>query len=666
MKLDTLNVQQKEAVRYIEGPLLVLAGAGSGKTRVITQKIAYLIEQCDYPASSICALTFTNKAAREMQHRLSESLSGTQRRGIVVSTFHSLGLTILKREALRCGLTQNFSIFDPDDCLQIIRGLLPPAFAQDRTALVQRQQQFSQWKSDLFTLEAIALINPEASQQYQHYQATLRTYNAVDFDDLIALPVGLLQQDREVLTHWQQRFRHILVDEYQDSNGSQYQFLAALLGDRARLTAVGDDDQSIYAWRGAKPQNLAQLQHDFASLKVITLEQNYRSTGQILQAANHLIAHNPKLFPKKLWSEYGPGESIRVLSCKDEQDEAALIVADLISHKLRQRRGFRDYAILYRSNHQARLFEAVLRTQGIPYHISGGQSWFARAEVKDWLAYLKLLCNETDDAAFLRVITTPKRGIGEATLTVLGNYAKARGQSLLACCDHLALGNKVAAAPRALMQEFKQFLFSYQQRLHTQSVVEVLKEMVDAVGYEAYIYEQVDTPQQAQKRMDNVWQLIDWVGKLLSKDEDNTLSDAVNKLILIDILDQAEDSTADVVQLMTLHAAKGLEFPCVYLVGMEEGILPHQMSEADHPIEEERRLAYVGITRAQRVLTLSLARRRRRGGEVVTCLPSRFLEELPPDSIEWFGREGERDEVKSKALAQSHLATLKHLLQSKS
>lgn len=664
MSDSKLNAQQLAAVRHIDGPLLVLAGAGSGKTRVITQKIAYLIEHCEYPASSICALTFTNKAAREMQQRLATLLPSGLRRGVVVSTFHALGLTILKREAARCGLTANFSIFDSDDCLQVLRGLLPPACAQDRALLVQIQQQISAWKSDLLSPDEIPPGSTDADSilRYQQYQKTLLAYNAVDFDDLIGLPVRLLAAEPEVLGYWQQKFRHLLVDEYQDSNSSQYRLLLALVGERARFTAVGDDDQSIYAWRGAKPENLVHLQRDFPALNIITLEQNYRSTGQILHLANHLIAHNPKLFPKKLWSEFGPGEMVRVLSCKDEQDEAELVVADLISHKLRHRRPFSDYAILYRSNHQARIFETALRAQGIPYYLSGGQSWFAKAEIKDWFAYLKLLCNEADDAAFLRVISTPKRGVGDTTLRALGDYAKSRGQSLFACCDHLALVERIGEKPRAILAHFKQTMFAFKQRIEAQSVVVVLREMVEVFAYEGYIYEQTDTPQQAQKRMDNVWQLIDWVGGLFSKKPDNTLSDVVNTMILIDILDKAEDKDADTIQLMTLHAAKGLEFPCVYLVGMEEGILPHRVSIDADQIEEERRLAYVGITRAKQVLTLTLSRRRRRGGEMVACLPSRFLDELPQDSLEWFGKTQERDEVKSKALARSHLEALKMML----
>lgn len=660
-----LNAQQQTAVRYIEGPLLVLAGAGSGKTRVITEKIAYLITQCQYAASSICALTFTNKAAREMQHRLHAMIPAGQRRGMVITTFHALGHMILKQSASYCGLTAQFSIFDAEDCLQVLRNMVSENLGQDRKTLEQIQHQISFWKSELLQPDQVP-STPQllpAKKLYQQYEKTLRAYNAVDFDDLIALPVWLFQTNPELLTIWQHKFRHVLVDEYQDSNHSQYLLLRALVGDRARFTAVGDDDQSIYAWRGARPENLQHLQRDFAHLKIITLEQNYRSSGKILHLANHLIANNPKPFPKKLWSEYGPGEEIRVLTCRDEQDEAELIIADLISHKLRFRREFQDYAILYRGNHQSRIFETVLRAQGVNYHISGGQSWFARVEIKDCMAYLKLLCNEADDAAFIRAITTPKRGIGATSLSALGDYAKSRDQSLLQCADHLALSEFLSEKPRAILNQFKQSILQCQHRLKTEStpVTTILRELLDTFGYEAHIYATSDQPQQAQKRMDSVGQLLDWIANLIQKKPDASLADALSSMLLSDRLENQDDETASGVQLMTLHAAKGLEFPCVYLVGMEEGILPHRVSIEADQIEEERRLAYVGITRAKQVLTLSLARQRRSGGQNQVALPSRFLEELPADQLEWHGKE-QKNTVKSKVLAQSHLATLKNLL----
>ncbi|WP_058530077.1 UvrD-helicase domain-containing protein [Legionella londiniensis] len=664
-----LNPQQLAAVKYIDGPLLVLAGAGSGKTRVITQKIAYLIEACGLKARNIFAVTFTNKAANEMRERIYGILPAAKRRGLKVATFHTLGLGMIKQDVKRCGLKAGFSIFDAEDSLQLLRNLLPVARASDRETLLKMQQQISAWKNELLAPEEILqkdLDSPWASEAvgiYPRYQQALQAYNAVDFDDLIRLPVYLLRQFPDIREHWQNNIRHLLIDEYQDSNTSQYELVRLLVGHHARFTVVGDDDQSIYAWRGARPENLAKLQHDYPQLRIIKLEQNYRSTSLILNAANHLIANNPHLFAKKLWSELGHGEVIRVLCCKDDDHEAEQVVADLISHKLKNRSQYGDYAILYRSNHQSRVFEKILRHHSIPYRISGGQSWFSRTEVKDIFAYIKLLCNETDDASFLRIINIPKRGIGEASLAALGNYAESRGLSLYHCCDHLALSEYLTERPREALVSFKRWLEEVKQKCGQGNTVEALREMLTDSGYESYLYEQCDSPLKAQKRMDNILELLEWIGKMLTREPESTLSDVVQKLILIDILEQADEQDCNTLQLMTLHASKGLEFPYVYLVGMEEELLPHRVSMEEEQIEEERRLAYVGITRAQKALVLTLAKQRKRAGELQDCQPSRFLDELPKDSLEWYGNPQERDEAKSKALARSHLAGLKNLLQ---
>ncbi|MBN9229655.1 MAG: UvrD-helicase domain-containing protein [Legionella sp.] len=664
-----LNSQQMAAVKYIDGPLLVLAGAGSGKTRVITQKIGYLINDCGYLPTSVCAVTFTNKAANEMRERVAGVLPAPQRRGLKIATFHTLGLTIIKRNLAQCSLKKGFSIFDSEDAMQIIRGFLPANKATDREVVSKIQNHISRWKNDLLAPDDVLRqkcdlpLFEEAAMLYPRYEQALNAYNAVDFDDLIRLPVVLLTDHAEIREHWQNKIRHLLVDEYQDSNTSQYLLVKLLTGVRARFTVVGDDDQSIYAWRGARPENLQQLQLDYPHLKMIKLEQNYRSTNIILNAANHLIAHNQHLFEKNLWSDLGQGELLRVIRCKDEQDEAEQVVTDLISHRMRQGTQYGEYAILYRGNHQSRIFEKVLRHYGIPYRISGGQSWFAKTEVKDAFAYLKLLCNEADDAAFLRVINTPKRGIGESSLDALGKYAQRRGINLYMAADHLALSEHLADKPRQALSQFKQWFEKIKSQLTQGSnPVEHLKTLVEESGYEAHVYEQCDTPAKAQKKMDNVWELIDWVGRLLDKKPDSTLADIINKLILIDILEQADDLQQDKVQLLTLHAAKGLEFPYVYLVGMEEELLPHRVSIDEEQIEEERRLAYVGITRAQKALCFTLANQRKRAGELQDCLPSRFLEELPAQYLEWYGKNVARCEERSKNLAKSHLAGIKNLL----
>ena len=657
-----LNPQQNAAVKYLDGPLLVIAGAGSGKTRVITQKISYLITQCKYPAQSIFAVTFTNKTADEMRKRISLVLDPAVRRGLQISTFHTLGLKILKKHANLCGLNKGFSIFDSDDCLQILKGLLAPALAADQNYVRSLQQQISQWKNLLIANESHLppSIIPDAEAIYHKYQNTLKTYNAVDFDDLIRLAVQLLTNHPEVLNYWQTKIRYLLVDEYQDSNICQYTFVKLLVGVRAAFTVVGDDDQSIYAWRGARPENLTQLQHDYPKLKIIKLEQNYRSTSIILHTANNLIAHNPHIFEKKLWSELGLGETLRILCCRDEHHEAEQVISDLISHKLRSGGKYSQYAILYRSNHQSRLFETILRQHGIPYHISGGQSWFARSEIKDVFAYIKLLCNSSDDAAFLRVIQTPKRGVGETTLNALAQYSKTRGQSLYQCCDHMGLLMHIDEKPRQALQHFKQWFEAI--RSTSPITEEILRKMIDESRYEVYLYEQSVSPLQAQKRMEQVSELLTWVGRLLEQDPENELIDVVNKLILVEILEQNNEQDLELVQLMTLHAAKGLEFPYVYLVGMEEEIIPHRGCQEEEQLAEERRLAYVGITRAQKGLCFTLARQRRKAGEMTECIPSRFLDELPTECIEWHGRGIDKDPAKSKALASSHLEGLRNLL----
>ncbi|MCC5791195.1 MAG: UvrD-helicase domain-containing protein [Legionellaceae bacterium] len=662
-----LNPQQEAAVRYIDGPLLVLAGAGSGKTRVITQKIAWLIEQCGYAARHICAVTFTNKAAAEMRQRIAQTLAATERRGLKIATFHTLGLQIIRRHQAACQLKAGFSIFDSTDCLQLIRHYLPTGHANEREFPLQVQQQISRWKNELLSSAQVSQLIPqdewaEAAQGiYPRYLAALAAYNAVDFDDLIRLPVQLLREDATVRDYWQNRIRHLLIDEYQDSNTSQYELVKMLTGVRASFTVVGDDDQSIYAWRGARPENLAQLQKDFPRLKVIKLEQNYRSTSRILQAANQLISNNPHLFSKALWSKLGVGEPLRVVVCRDEQDEAEQVVADLISHKLKHGRAFHEYAILYRGNHQSRVFEKVLRHHSVPYSISGGQSWFARSEIKDIFAYCRLLANEADDAAFLRAINSPRRGVGETSLAQLGHYAQQRGLSLLQAADHLALKERITDKPYAALVAFKQWLGQVKQNLKEGSLQEGLRHMIEDSGYEASLYEQSDNATKAERRMNQVWELVEWIGRLQAKAPQSTLGDIVNKLILIDILEQNEEES-DNVQLMTLHASKGLEFPFVYLVGMEEELLPHRSSMESDDIAEERRLAYVGLTRAQKELCMTLARQRRRAGERYDCQPSRFLEELPADSLEWFGKNSQRCPEKAKATATAHLAGLKALL----
>ena len=665
--MNDLNPSQREAVRHLEGPLLVLAGAGSGKTRVITAKIAHLIEQGGIAARHITAVTFTNKAAREMKGRVGKLLDAQAGRGLSISTFHTLGLNILRRELKAAGLRADFSIFDEQDVEQLLRELTKKNEA-DKETLQRARWQISAWKNDL--------IDPDAAQGsasddfesfyaalYGAYQRALRVYNAVDFDDLILLPVSLLRSDPALRERWQNRIRYMLVDEYQDTNGAQYELVKLLVGVRGALTVVGDDDQSIYAWRGARPENLARLRDDFPHLHVIKLEQNYRSTGRILRAANTLIANNEHVFEKRLWSELGPGELLRVVNCRDEEDEAERVISEIIQQRFNSGAPYSSFAILYRGNHQARPFEKALRTQNIPYFISGGTSFFSRSEVKDVMAYLRLIVNPNDDGAFLRIINTPRREIGTSTLETLSHYAAERRCSLFQAIDELALGERLKARPLSRLREFSAWLGSM-GRGSEDSPVETVRQLLNDLDYRDWIEQTSGSDKAAARRWENVEDLIGWLEKLRADEQKGgSLGHMVNHLSLMDILErQDEEDSGDRVVLMTLHGAKGLEFPHVFLVGMEEDLLPHRSSIEEDNIAEERRLAYVGVTRAQRTLVMTCAERRRRAGELVRCEPSRFLQELPDDDLKWEGRGATLSTEEKQARGKASLAGLKAML----
>lgn len=664
-----LNPPQQEAVRYIDGPLLVLAGAGSGKTRVITQKIAWLIRSCGLSPQHIAAVTFTNKAAREMKERVAQLLSRKESRGLRVSTFHTLGLDIIRREARHLGYKPSFSIFDATDSANLLKELLHQESIHE-DLLKEIQQQISRWKNAFISTEqAVKLASSEGelrtARLYAVYNRHLKAYNALDFDDLIMWPVHLFMQQTEILEHWQNRTRHLLVDEYQDTNATQYQLIKLLCGPRAALTVVGDDDQSIYAWRGAQPENLALLKDDFPQLKVIKLEQNYRSTGCILKAANQLITNNPHIFIKRLWSQHGYGEPIRVISCADEEDEAVQVAGLIISHKFKHRTDYRDYAILYRGNHQSRLFEKALREQRIPYTLSGGTSFFAHSEIKDVLAYLKLLINPDDDMAFLRAVNTPRREIGPVTLEKLGAYANQRGISLFTACFELGLKQQLSERAHARLENFVHWLVDIGDRAKRGDPLQAVRDLVQEIDYESYLKDTTKDLKAAERRMGNVHELLGWIKRMAELEEsaevDITL--LVNKICLIDMLDRNDnEANSDTVRLMTLHAAKGLEFPHVFLVGIEEELLPHRNSIELETIEEERRLAYVGITRAQKTLTITVATRRRRGGELVRCEPSRFLQELPQEDLQWEGAGIELPAEVRQERGKAQLANLKGML----
>ena len=662
----SLNLAQQDAVNHLRGPCLVLAGAGSGKTRVITHKIARLI-QTGVEGQRIAAITFTNQAAAERRERARE-LVGKPAGEVLICTFHALGVRLLREDGAALGLKPQFSILDSDDVLGLIKDC---GATTDAATARQWQWAISRWKNaGLDAAAALAQAAGEGERQtaqlMARYEERLAAYQAVDFDDLIGLPLRLLQKHEQVTQKWQARLAHVLVDEYQDTNATQYELMKLLVGARGSFTAVGDDDQSIYGWRGATLDNLKRLPQDFPALKVIKLEQNYRSTSAILRAANNVIGPNPKLFPKRLFSELGEGEPVRVVDCDHEAHEAERAVARIQS--LRQtspHKEWRDFAILYRANHQARVFEQALRRVQIPYKVSGGQSFFDRAEIKDLCAWLRLWINEDDDPAFLRAVTTPKRGIGHQTLATLGEFASKSRLSLFGALFSHSLSAALPARAVGSLHEFGRELSDQRHRAqHTvghEAARVFLTDWLKAIGYEKHLYDSSDSEGQAAARWTNVLEFCDWMagrcggqiedvaGVTLSQ-ERKTLLEVAQTISLISTLNEREQDP-NVVTLSTLHAAKGLEWPHVVLAGVIEGMLPFRPDEDAGAaaqaarIEEERRLMYVGITRARQTLAVSWTRRRKKGRETVAALPSRFIAEMALDKST--AREDPREKLRA-------------------
>jgi len=665
-----LNLAQQEAVNYLHGPCLVLAGAGSGKTRVITHKIARLMQTGVAP-QRICAITFTNKAAAEMRER-AKGLIGKSAKDVLVCTFHALGVRMLRQDGAVLGLKPQFSILDTDDVTSILKdagGTVDAATARTW------QWTISAWKSaGLNAEQALAQAEDDSSRQTAvvmgRYEERLIAYQSVDFDDLISLPLKLLRDHPEVRAKWQAQMGHVLVDEYQDTNATQYEMLKLLVGEDARFTAVGDDDQSIYGWRGATLDNLKKLPIDFPALKVIKLEQNYRSTSAILRAANNVIGPNPKLFPKTLFSELGEGEPVRVIDSDNEEHEAERAVARIQSLRAEgalaqegaQYKEFRDFAVLYRANHQAKPFEKALRKANIPYKVSGGQSFFDRAEIRDLCAWFRLWANNDDDPAFLRAVTTPKRGIGHQTLGTLGVYATQYKLSLFEALFSSSLGSALGAKALGSLHEFGRYLNDLEFRArHTEGAEAAgtfLAEWLKEIGYEKHLYDGEESEKIAAAKWSNVMEFCDWMaarcgGQIedvagVTEREVKSLLEVSQTIALLSTISEREKDQ-DVVTLSTLHASKGLEWPHVMLVGVTEGMLPFKLGDgadslggstkADEAanedmatrLQEERRLMYVGITRAQRSLAVSWTRRRKKGREMVAALPSRFIAEMGLD-----------------------------------
>lgn len=654
-----LNQQQLKACQITQRHVLVLAGAGSGKTRVITEKIAYLIQN-QVAAESIWAVTFTNKAAREMRSRLKKNHAhlGSQ---VNIATFHTLGLTIIRQHATVLGYKNNFSIFDSNDSIAVLKEL--SANNEDCKAI---KWQISELKN--------ASISPELALQqagdnnerqlaelYSAYQRQLLAYNALDFDDLIMQPLLLFANHAQILHQWQHKVRYLLVDEYQDTNACQYQLIKYLLGHTCRLTAVGDDAQSIYAWRGARVENLELLQAELPNLEVILLEQNYRSVNNILSCANALISHNASPFEKKLWSNSDNGELIDIIEAKNDADEAELVAMEILRQKLSTGAKNSDFAILYRSNFQSASFAKALRMHNLPYTISGGQDFFAQTEIKDAIAYARLIANSDDDAALLRIINTPRRAIGAASLEKLATLAKQREISLLDACSNIALINKLSSSAQQRVERFYNAVKSWQQMAEIEDAHQVLCCVLKDIDYHSWLQQNASNEQSANSKIKSIQELLDWLqnqGKrhLQQKKSPFMLADLVAKITLIDIMEQQNEAAPiDAVQLMTLHAAKGLEFPYVFLTGVEEDILPHHNSILDGKVDEERRLCYVGITRARQGLSISYAKYRKKAGQLVATTPSRFLDELDQNCIDDPNREQHKTNSQQYALEQIDL-----------
>jgi ATP-dependent DNA helicase Rep len=654
-----LNPQQSAAVAHVEGPMLVLAGAGSGKTRVIVEKIAHLIRSGRYPARRIAAITFTNKSAREMRERVAKRIKGDAADGLTVCTFHALGLKILQVEHARVGLRRGFSIFDSDDVLAQLRDLMPGAKPD---AVQAMQSLVSSVKNAGLSPEQAAEAarsarEHEAAALYARYQQRLAAFNAVDFDDLIRLPVQLLEGSEEAVAAWRERIGYLLVDECQDTNDAQYRLLKAIAGPRADFTCVGDDDQSIYAWRGANPENLAQLARDYPDLVVVKLEQNYRCPNRVLRAANALIAHNPHEHPKTLWSAQPDGERIRVWECRDAAHEAERVAGEIHFLATSRKVEWGEFCILFRGNHQSRPLEKALQLLRIPYHLSGGTAFLDRGEVKDALAWLRLIANPEDDAAFLRAVQSPSRGIGATSLAKLAEMAQHAGLPLARAAESMSLLKQLQPRVANALGAFTDIVRGLRADAARLPPTELVRRLNEKSGLVAALREQCRSEELFRLRRGNLDELADWF-------EGATISgpgELAAQLALLSHADKGDPGNQ--VRLMSLHAAKGLEFRYVFIVGMDDSTLPHESSLDEGRLDEERRLLYVGITRAKEQLWLSYSREAQRWGTKVRLVPSRFFDELPAAELQRDGADPEADAARRAERASAGFASIRALLE---
>lgn len=654
----SLNPQQRAAVEHCDGPLLVLAGAGSGKTRVIVEKIAHLVATGRYPAKRIAAITFTNKAAKEMRERVGKRIRGEAAEGLTISTFHALGLRILQADPAKLGLRRGFSVFDSDDAQTQIKDLMPgakPDAVQAMQSLVSGIKNAG-LSPDQAAEVARSAREHEAASLYARYQARLAAFNAVDFDDLIRLPVQLLETDADAVAGWRERIGYLLVDECQDTNDAQYRLLKALAGPKANFTCVGDDDQSIYAWRGANPENLTQLGKDYPNLVVVKLEQNYRCSNRVLRAANALIAHNPHEHPKTLWSAQADGERIRVWECRDAAHEAERVAGEIHFLGTARKAEWGDCCVLFRGNHQSRALEKAMQLLRIPYHLSGGTAFLDRGEVKDALAWLRLVANPEDDAAFLRAVQSPSRGIGATSLAKLAEMAQHAQLPLSRAAESMGLLKQLQPRVANALGAFTDILRGLRADAARLAPTDLVRQLTERSGLLAALREQCRTNELFRIRRGNLDELADWFEGARASGP----GELAAQLALLSHADKGDPGNQ--VRLMSLHAAKGLEFRYVFIVGMDDNTLPHEASLDEGRLDEERRLLYVGITRAKEQLWLSYSLESQRWGAKLRLAPSRFFDELPAAELQRDGADPVADAARKQERASAGFASIKALL----
>ncbi|CAL4325620.1 UvrD-helicase domain-containing protein [Buchnera aphidicola] len=662
-----LNFSQKKAINYIKGPCLILAGAGSGKTKVIINKIIHLVQNCNFNAKKIVALTFTNKAAIEMKYKIFKKNNFEDLKHVTFSTFHALGLKIINSELKNLKIKKNFSLINEEEKIFILKKIVHNNFKKNIFFLKKLIFCISKWKNELLIPETVHFFKKKSEiiffNYYQSYQIYIQSLNKLDFDDLIFLPTILLKENLNIRNRWKKKINYLLVDEYQDTNLSQYELIKQLNNNNSNFTLVGDDDQSIYSWRGAKPKNIFLLSKDFPNIKVIMMEHNYRSSGRILHVANTLISNNPHIFYKKLFSKSEYGSQIQILEGNNEIDEAKKIINFLKNHQLNNKTKYNDYAILYRSNYQSKILKEILLKNNIPYKISSETSFHKSTEIIHLIHYFRLIADQDDNFSFLKIINIPSRRIGAKTLNELKKWAKINKKSLFSSINELNIQIKIKDS---LLKKLKDFYYLINKLIifFNKNPLQALKKIVSIIGYEDWLKSSKKNKEVIQKKIKNINSFLNVLSNILIKNtikSKSDLSKIISYLIHSEINDQKINENNQKVQIMTLHSSKGLEFSYVFIIGLEEGIIPYYSIECKNEIDEERRLIYVGITRAKKELFLSYSKTRKINGKKKYTVPSRFLFELPKKDICWDKKNFFEKKNFSKKFF--HIQNLKNIIQ---